>query len=171
MNGIDEIDILNEVARGVAVDEDGSVYVADSSNNRIVKWMVNATKGVVVAGGTGIGNRTDQFNIPGDMIRDKSGTLYVVDIRNHRIVCVPAGARNSITIAGGYGQGNASSQLDTPIYLAFDNEGSLYVSDENNYRIQKFSKTGTPPSTGGYVNTPSKLALAFGFLLLIVSSV
>ncbi|CAF3389139.1 unnamed protein product [Rotaria socialis] len=158
------------LARGVAVDEYGSVYVADSGNQRVVKWMVNTTAAVLVAGGNGVGNRTDQFNVPGGMIRDKNGTLYVVDERNHRILCILENAKNSVIIAGGHGQGRASNQLSNPIYLAFDNEGSLYVSDWENFRVQKFAVAVTPSSASRYMYNPSTWTLIFGILWLLVSS-
>ncbi|CAF3365753.1 unnamed protein product, partial [Rotaria sp. Silwood2] len=88
--------------------------------------MANATTAIVVAGGNGNGSRTDQFNIPGGIVRDKNGTIYVADEHNHRIVSVPANATNGIIIAGGHGQGNTSSQLNNPIYVAFNNEKDLY---------------------------------------------
>ncbi|CAM4842886.1 unnamed protein product [Rotaria magnacalcarata] len=156
--------------RGVAVDENGSVYVADSGNQRVVKWIANAAQGVVVAGGKGLGNRTDQFNVPGGMIRDKNGTLYVVDELNHRVLCILESANNSVIIAGGHGQGSAFSQLNNPIYLAFDNEGSLYVSDWNNFRVQKFAKAATPPVAKAYVYNPSTWTLTVSILSLLVSS-
>lgn len=34
----------------VAVDLNGNVYVADSYNNRIQLWRVNATSGITIAG-------------------------------------------------------------------------------------------------------------------------
>ncbi|CAF3579051.1 unnamed protein product [Rotaria socialis] len=132
--------------------------------------MVNTTAAVLVAGGNGVGNRTDQFNVPGGMIRDKNGTLYVVDERNHRILCILENAKNSVIIAGGHGQGSASNQLSNPIYLAFDNEGSLYVSDWENFRVQKFAVAVTPSSASRYMYNPSTWTLIFGILWLLVSS-
>ncbi|CAF3741771.1 unnamed protein product [Rotaria sp. Silwood1] len=53
--------------RGLVVDDDQTVLVADRGNARIVQWKLNDTKGQVVAGGNGIGSRLDQLNYPTDV--------------------------------------------------------------------------------------------------------
>ena len=40
---------------GIAVDATGVIYVADSGNHRIQKWVPGAMAGVTVAGGNGNG--------------------------------------------------------------------------------------------------------------------
>ena len=39
-----------------------TLYVADTTNARIVTWQIDADYGVLVAGGNGNGNRSDQFD-------------------------------------------------------------------------------------------------------------
>ncbi len=156
--------------RGVAVDTNGSVYVADSRNHRIVKWMVNATEGILVAGGNGNGSRTDQLSTPGGIILDEIGTIYVADEDNNRILSFPARARNGTIIAGGHGQGNAPNQFNRPMSLAFNRDGDLYVSDWNNFRVQKFAMDKNPSSGSDHICTPSnKHTLIFCFLSLMIS--
>jgi DNA-binding beta-propeller fold protein YncE len=67
--------------------KDGSIYVGDWHNQRVMKWPVNATQGSIVAGVTGIaGNSSLLLNIPGDVALDPSETfLYVTDYANHRV--------------------------------------------------------------------------------------
>jgi sugar lactone lactonase YvrE len=48
-------------------DDDGTIYIADFSNDRIVKWKSNATEGQIMAGGHRKGN---QFNCLSDVIID-----------------------------------------------------------------------------------------------------
>lgn len=135
-----------------------------------MKWAADAIEGVVIAGGNGVGNRTDQFDTPGGIILDKNGTLYVVDELNHRILCIPSGAQSSSVIAGGHGQGNAPNQLSGPIYLALDEERNLYVSDWNNFRVQKFEKANPKPNSGIDVyNVSKKWILTFCYLSLMFS--
>ena len=39
-----------------------ALYIADTSNHRILKWPLGASSGTVVAGGAGGGNATNQLN-------------------------------------------------------------------------------------------------------------
>lgn len=145
------------------MDEDGSVYVADSNNQRLIKWAKGAVDGVVVFGGHGAGNRTDQLNTPAALVRDADGTIYVVDERNDRIVAVNRGAQDGIVIAGD------SAQLNSPIYLAFNGRGDLYVSDLNNFRVQMFEKRSGPSSDGLHVFRRGWLVL-FCFASLVITT-
>ena len=63
------------------------MYVADSANDRIVKWTTNyLTGGVCVVGCTGTrGTGDDQINGPRDLKFDRYGNLYVIDQGNNRI--------------------------------------------------------------------------------------
>jgi len=57
---------------GIYVDDDDQTfYVADTVNNRIMKWKFGENNGEVVAGGNGEGKRIDQFSYPRDVIVDK----------------------------------------------------------------------------------------------------
>ena len=56
---------------GLAVDDDGMVFVVDSDNHQIVAWeQGNRTAGRLVAGGNGKGNRMDQLASPMDVVLD-----------------------------------------------------------------------------------------------------
>ena len=70
----------------VVVDQLGTVYVADSDNNRIVRWPRGATSGIVIAGGRGQGSQLDQISSPTDLAFDLEGNLYVADDNNHRVL-------------------------------------------------------------------------------------
>ncbi|CAF1173760.1 unnamed protein product [Adineta ricciae] len=73
---------------GVCVSsKDHSVYVGDQGNHRVMKWMINATQGSIVAGVTGVaGSTSSLLNTPGDCAFDAEQTfLYVADYGNHRV--------------------------------------------------------------------------------------
>ena len=66
---------------------DRYIYVADSGNNRIVKWTTNySAGGVCVVGCTGVaGTGPNQLNGVRDLKFDAQGNLYASDQSNHRI--------------------------------------------------------------------------------------
>lgn len=59
--------------------------MADTGNNRIMRWGNQAKEGVVIVGGKGQGQQSNQLNHPYGLSFDRQGNLYVVDGHNHRI--------------------------------------------------------------------------------------
>lgn len=123
--------------QGIAVDGTGTVYVADTGNNRIrkvssagaVTTLAGSTEGF--AEGTGSAAR---FNSPSDVTVSSSGTVYVTDWVNQRIRSIsPAGAVTTFagsSAAGSIDGTGASAQFFYPISLAIATDGSLYSGDE-----------------------------------------
>ena len=70
---------------GVIVDHLDNVYVTDTNNDRVVRWINGARTGSIVVGGNGPGNETNQLYRPSDLLFDKHGNLYVFDSGNHRV--------------------------------------------------------------------------------------
>jgi hypothetical protein len=124
------------------IDQYGSIFVPEYSNNRVTKWNissnVSAASAVIVAGGNGNGNASNQLDGTLAVVVDESGKVYAADYGNHRIVRWSKGAQSGTVIAGGRGQGNLNTQLDHPYGVTFDRNGNLYVSDFSNHRIQMF---------------------------------
>ncbi|CAF1056683.1 unnamed protein product [Adineta steineri] len=79
----DDFDKFDEPS-GVYVDEQETIYVADSGNHRIMRWLRDATNGTLIAGGNGRGSSPDQFDLPSDVSLDREGNLYVTDMINNR---------------------------------------------------------------------------------------
>ncbi|CAF3239151.1 unnamed protein product [Rotaria socialis] len=55
---------------GLFVDTLGTIYVADSSNHRVMRWTPGGKQGTVIVGGKGKGERANQLNCPIDLSVD-----------------------------------------------------------------------------------------------------
>jgi uncharacterized protein (TIGR03663 family) len=117
---------------GIAVGLDGSVYVADTWNNRIQKFSAEG-RFISTWGSFGTGTRPDTFWGPRGLAVDGQGNLFVTDTGNKRIVVFDAGGE-FITQFGSAGSG--PGQFDEPVAVAIDQAGLVYVSDTWNQRIQ-----------------------------------
>jgi sugar lactone lactonase YvrE len=68
----------------VIVDQQGTVYVTDHLNNRVMRWFKGATEGDIIAGGKGDGEEAYQVSQPNSLAFDSQGNLYVVERGNSR---------------------------------------------------------------------------------------
>jgi sugar lactone lactonase YvrE len=137
---------------GVAVDAQGNVYVADSSNSRIRKIAPNGVTSTLAGNGTvgfadgsGGPNGTAQFHAPEGIAVDAQGNVYVGDTGNNRIRKIALDGMTS-TLAGdgtgGFADGpGGAAQFHHPSGLAVDAQGNIYVADLLNNRIRKVTIT------------------------------
>ncbi|CAF1417086.1 unnamed protein product [Adineta steineri] len=120
-----------------------SLYVADTGNNRVMKYpsgSTSATYGTVVAGGNGAGSAANQLSNPRSILVDSSGTIYISDGTNNEIQRWLPNASSGTTVVGGT-TGTAANQLNFPETILFDKYGNLLVVDRGNNRIQLFNLT------------------------------
>jgi streptogramin lyase len=121
--------------RGIFVDLNLNLYVADYANNRIQLFKSSQSNATTVAGSSA--NGTIALNGPTGITLDADGYLFIVDSASSRIIgSGPDGFR--CLVACEFINGPAVNQLDSPSSLSFDNYGNLFVVDTSNSRIQKF---------------------------------
>ena len=121
--------------RGIFVDIDLSLFVADSDNNRIQLFRSGQLNGTTVAG-TGAAGTIALYG-PSGVVLDGNGYLFIADMIHHRIV--GSGPNGFRCVAGcTETNGAAANQLTYPFSLSFDSSGNFYVTDQDNGRIQKF---------------------------------
>ncbi|MHB1021279.1 MAG: Ig-like domain repeat protein [Acidobacteriaceae bacterium] len=154
---------------GVAFDNNGDLYIADTGNNRIRE--VDATTGNIstVAGtgtagfsGDGGAATSAQLNAPWDVTVSAAGDLYIADQNNNRIRMVAASNGNISTVAGsGATPGSngdngpaTAAQLNIPENVALDPAGNLYIADAGNNRVRKVNAaTGIITTIAGNGNS------------------
>lgn len=144
---------------GVAVDENGYVYVADGYNNKIRKI---SPAGLVstVAGNPqnypGPVNGPDtiaSFNTPAALVIDGSNHIYVVDQGNNKIRKIaPDGSVTTLagTGASGYADGaGLRTKFNSPYSIALDLQGNLFVSDFDNLLIREITPADSVATIAG----------------------
>lgn len=155
---------------GVAVDEGGNVYVADSDNSRIRKLTpdgkVNTLAGKRRGFADGVGVDA-LFRDPVDLALDGRGNVYVADQGNHCIRKItPDGQVTTLAGSGtaGYADGTGkSARFNAPEGVAVDKRGMVYVSDTENNRIRRITPDGVVSTIAGdgqagFVDGPGHLA-------------
>ena len=121
--------------RGIFVNTNLDLYVADCDNNRIQLFRSGQLNGITVAGDGA--TETISLKWPTGIVLDADGYLFIVDEGNHRIVgSGPAGFRCLVGCSST--PGSQAHQLNYPQSMAFDRFGNMFITDRDNYRVQKF---------------------------------
>ena len=124
--------------RGLTLDGEGNILVADFLNDRIQKFTAQG-QFLAAVGFKGI--RPLQFYYPSDIAFNTSNkSFYVVEYGNHRIQILNFDLSTSVLSFGKKGSGKGC--FNSPSSIAFDSTGKVYVADTNNHRIQVFTAEG-----------------------------
>jgi uncharacterized protein (TIGR03663 family) len=131
--------------RSLAFAKDGTVYVADSRNHRVLHLDMEGNvlhEWGTFADGVNTPIASGTFNEPwGIAIAPNDGSVYVTDTWNHRIEKFTS-AGKFITAWGIFGQGETPDSFYGPRGLAVDAEGRVYVTDTGNKRVAVFDAKG-----------------------------
>ena len=156
----------------VAVDSNGTLWVSDRGNNRVLRYD-NAAGKANGANADGVLGQVDfdsdgtilsaaGLNDPEGMWMANDGDLWVSDAGNHRILryANAAGKGDGANADGVLGQAGfitnssatTSFQLKSPSGLMIDSIGDLWVADTDNYRVLRFDNVsgkgdGAPADT------------------------
>ncbi|CAF1329692.1 unnamed protein product [Adineta steineri] len=121
--------------RGIFVDINFNLYIADCGNNRIQLLQSGYTNMRTVVGNGS--NETITFNCPTSVVLDADGYLFIVDSNNQRIIGSSANGYRCIVGCTNASR-SAPNLLSQPWSLSFDSYGNIYVNDYGNSRLQKF---------------------------------
>jgi hypothetical protein len=144
--------------RGVAVDTNGNVFVADAGNNAIRKITPNGDVSTYASG----------FTVPGPwgLCVDHQGNVVVADTYSHTIRKItPAGVVSILAgadgISGTQDGAAASARFNRPTGVAVDSIGNIYVADTANHAIRKLAPYGVVTTLAGGGASPGG---HFGFV-------
>ena len=162
---------------GIAVDDEGAVYVADWRNDRV---QIFSGDGEFIGkfGGTGCGD--GEFNRPTDVTVDDDGDIYVADWGNDRVQMFNSETRyvqkflgdaTLSQVARDYMLTNAmpnrlrdmsnieqQKYLRRPKSVTVSGDGRLYIADNLSYRVQVYQKEVihlTPEQYGPPMRSPT----------------
>lgn len=83
---IGEAIIENVYCRGLAMDDNGYLYVSDRMKDEVRRWKIGEKEGTLVAGGNEMGDQLNQLNFPFYIFVDREYSVYVSDWSNHRVM-------------------------------------------------------------------------------------
>ena len=162
-------------AYGVVVDQSGNIYVSTFLCCMVVKWRLNATTGVLIAGVPNVpGSTSNKMHYVRFIYLDENrGLIYVCDKNNNRIQqFIIGGNGTGVTVAGNSVAGIGLNQLNIPAGICVTRDGqTLYVADNGNNRIMKWtigaaqgsvfagSQSGVAGNTNLLLNKPADVAL------------
>ncbi len=137
----------------VAVDDSGTIYIADGDNNRVRKIKNGiistfAGNGNANFGGDGGLADTSALYYPSGLTCDHIGNVYIADYSNNRIRKVNSAgiittvAGNSIGGYAGDGGAATAAELAYPSDVVIDASGNFYIVDSFNGYVRMVNTNG-----------------------------
>jgi predicted membrane-bound mannosyltransferase/DNA-binding beta-propeller fold protein YncE len=153
--------------RGIAVDAQNRIYVADTGNKRIVVFDSNG-KYLTEFGTAGF--ELGQFDEPVGVAVAPSGTVYVTDTWNQRVQAfVPSGNGDFFIpvlqwdVNAWFGIGGNIQSLDNKPFIAVGENEHIFITDPEGFRIIEFTPEGQfVRAWGGFGSGSAEFGLAAG---------
>jgi sugar lactone lactonase YvrE len=183
---------------GIAADNLGNYYIADSGICCI--WKVDTNGIITTVAGNGLGGHSGDggaatnanLNYPDSVAIDSQGNIYIAEyiggcirkVDTNGIITTVAG--NGTSGYSGDGDQATNASLDYPEGIVSDSFGDLLIADTGNNRVREVGTNGIimtfagtnavgfsgdgGPATNAYLNSPSGVAFDNSGDLLIVDS-
>ncbi len=155
---------------GLAVNQaNGTLYVADSGNNRVLRFPRPVAQSGRITPDAVIGQpnftssvsaavNAASLKTPAGLAIGPNGDLFIADSGNNRVLEFPASAGNGASALRVYGQPNMNSALRagqpsaqtlvSPEGVFVDQAANLYVADTGDNRVVIYSNTQSAPAAG-----------------------
>lgn len=142
--------------RGIAIDAQNILYLADRDNYRIRKITPEQVVSTLAGNGTAIfmdGTGASASMAPMGVTVDAAYNVYFADASNNRVRKItPDGVVTTIAGQGSAGLVNGigvQARFHAPKALKVDGNGDLYVADQSNQAIRRISPNGTVTTLAG----------------------
>ncbi len=141
--------------RGMSIDKQDNLYVADTGGNRVVKV---APGGQIIGTYGGQGNGPGQFDQPTDVTVDEAGNMWVADTMNQRIQALSAEGRyraeGQMNKAGTF-NGPHLVQARDAVFVTEPDKGQIAVFSRDAVLAAQLGAVGSKP---GEMNQPAGIA-------------
>ena len=154
---------------GIAVAKDGDLYVADSGNNRVLRYPRPVDQSGRITPDAVLGQpdftsssaattSASSLRAPAGIAIGPNGNVFIADAGNNRVLEFASGATTGAAALRVYGQSSfadsgapsevSAQTLTAPQGIAVDKSYNLYVADIGANRVVVFPNTGSAPQSG-----------------------
>ena len=144
----------------LAMDDAGTLYVADSFNCSIRKISPDGLVSTLAGDPGGLSGSSDgigaaaRFDFPQSVAVDRDRSVYVADAGNDTIRKItPDGVVTTLAgTAGAFGSADgtgSAARFSTPRGIAVDSAGIIYVADSENHTVRKITAGGVVTTLAG----------------------
>ncbi len=132
----------------IAIDDKGTIYLADTGNNRVLKFDKKGRFLDIVGG---FGWRQEEFDRPVDLSARSLLDVFIVDFNNERIERYDRDLNYISSLHSDENTGE-SRQFGFPVSVDISKHGELFICDSESDRILKLNSFGTAVLSFGDFN-------------------